>query len=130
MKAIKLAVLAAAMLVAGANTVKAQNADEIIQKHINAIGGIDNWNKVKSMKMTGSMSVGGMEIGLTQTALNDKGMRTDISAMGSSGYTIVTPKEGWMYMPFAGSVTVTPIPADQLKMSQAKMSVKAGQLVD
>lgn len=34
----------------------AQNADEIIAKHIEAHGGIDKWAKVNSMKLTGSFT--------------------------------------------------------------------------
>jgi hypothetical protein len=30
-----------------------QSADEIIQKHIDAHGGIENWNDIQSMKITG-----------------------------------------------------------------------------
>jgi len=130
MKAIKLSILAAMTLTAGITTVKAQTADEIIQKHIAAIGGLDNWNKIKTMKKVGSMSMQGMEIGMTLTVANDKGVRTDISAMGMSGYVIVTPKEGWMYLPFQGQDKVTPIPAEQLKSAQNQMNVKSDQLLD
>jgi len=131
MKAIKLTVLAATMFIAGMTTVKAQNADEIIQKHIDAIGGTSNWDKIKSMKRVGSMSMQGMEIGFTQTVVNDKGMRTDISAMGQNGYVILTPKEGWMYMPFQpGMDKVTPMPAEQIKAAQSQLNVKADQLLD
>jgi hypothetical protein len=129
MKALKLT-LAAVMLAVSTVAVKAQTADEIIQKHINAVGGTENWNKIKSVKMTGSLNAGGMEIGLTQTVLNDKGMRVDISAMGSTGYTIVTPKEGWMYMPFTGSDKVVSLPEDQFKEYKKRINVKSGQLVD
>ena len=129
MRAIKLSILAAMMLTAGITTVKAQTADEIIQKHIDAIGG-DNWNKIQSIKRVGSMSMQGMDIGFTQTVVNDKGMRTDISAMGQNGYYIVTTKEGWAYLPFQGMDKVTPIPAEQLKAAQGKINVKAGLIAD
>src|SRR5271156_1293236 len=102
MKAIKLSILAAMMLTAGITTVKAQTADEIIQKHIDAIGGTDAWNKVTSIKRVGSMSIQGMDISYTVTIVNNKGMRTDFSVMGSNNYMIFTPSEGWMYMPAQG----------------------------
>ena len=131
MKAIKLTALAATMFIAGITTVKAQTADEIIQKHIDAIGGTANWNKIKSMKKVGSMSMQGMEIGFSLTVVNDKGMRTDINAMGMNGYVILTPKEGWMYMPFQpGMDKVTPMPAEQIKSAQTQLNVKADQLLD
>ncbi len=130
MKAMKLWILAAVMMVAGTATVKAQTATDIIRKHIDAIGGTDNWNKVTSTKRIGSMSVQGMDIGVTQTTVNNKGARTDISVSGINGYMIVTPKEGWMYLPFQGMDKVTPMPAATLKMQQDRMNVKGGMLTD
>ena len=130
MKALKLSILAAMMLAAGAQTVKAQTADEIIQKHIDAIGGTKNWEKIKSMKMIGSMSVQGMEISMNQTIVNDKGMRMDINAMGMSNFVIVTPKGGWAYMPVQGMTKIDTLPAEQLKMYGNKLNVKSGQLID
>ncbi len=130
MKAIKLSILSGLMLTASLTTVKAQTADEIIQKHIDAIGGTEKWNKITSMKKIGSMSIQGMDIGYTSTVVNDKGMRTDISAMGMNGYVIVTPKEGWMYMPMQGMDKVTPMPPEQLKVLADKMNTKAAMLAD
>ena len=131
MKAIKLTILAATMFIAGTTVGRAQTADEIIQKHIDAIGGTANWDKIKSMKKVGSMSAQGMDIGFTQTVVNDKGMRMDISVMGQNGYVIITPKEGWMYMPFEpGMDKVTPIPAEQMKSSLPQLNVKSEQLLD
>ena len=129
MKAIKLSILAVTML-GGINTVKAQTADEIIQKHIDAIGGTDNWNKIKSIKRIGSMSIQGMDISYTETVVNDKGMRTDFSVMGSNNYYIITPKEGWAYMPAQGMDKVTPLPAEQMKGAAERLNTKAGMLAD
>ena len=131
MKIIKLTSLALVILVAGFSTVKAQNGEEILTKHITAVGGTAKWNSITSAKMVGSMNMGGMEICITQTILTDKAMRMDISAMGMNGYTIITPTEGWMYMPFQpGMDKVTPIPAEQIKASQDKLNMKGGYLVD
>ena len=109
----------------------AQTADEIIQKHIEAIGGSKNWEKIKSVKMVGAMSVQGMEMNLTQTIINEKGARTDIAMMGQNGFMIVTPKEGWMYMPFGGGMTKPePMPMDQVNMQKGQLNYNNSQLVD
>ncbi|MFO0414295.1 MAG: hypothetical protein ACK50E_01475, partial [Bacteroidota bacterium] len=84
----------------------AQTADEIISKHVNAIGGKDNWKKVTSMVQTGNMSVQGAEIQMKRSIIHNKAARTDISLMGMTGYQIVTNTEGWSYMPFQGAATV------------------------
>ena len=130
MKAIKLSILAVVVMIAATASVNAQTAEEIIRKHIDAIGGTDNWNKVTTTIRVGSMSVQGMDIGLTQTVVNNKGARTDINVSGVNGYMIATPKEGWMYLPFQGMDKVTPMPAETLKMQQDRMNVKAGMLTD
>jgi outer membrane lipoprotein-sorting protein len=130
MKALKKSLLTAVMLVGGLNVVMAQSADEIMAKHEKAMGGMDNWNKVKTVKMVGSMSQQGMEIGITQTLDLGKASRMDISLMGMTGYQIVTENEGWMYMPFAGSDKVEPMKPDMIKASKRQLDIKGNQLLD
>jgi len=131
MNAKKFFLFAAMAFTAGVTTVKAQNADDIMKKHIEAMGGVDNWNKIKSLKLTGSMSANGMDIAMSQTTVNKKAMRMDISAMGQNGYTILTTTEGWVYMPFfPGGDKVTPIPAEELKGEQAQLNISANLFMD
>lgn len=92
-----------------------QNADEIIDKHITAIGGKEAWQKINSMKQEGSLEVQGNEVAVTITTLHGKGSRQDISVMGMNGYQIVTPTTGWSYMPFQGQSTPEAISADLVK---------------
>jgi outer membrane lipoprotein-sorting protein len=127
MKLLKIVLLAVA-LTGGATAIKAQTPDEIIQKHIEAMGGTEKWNSIKSMKLTGTMNMGGLEMEMTQTVLSDVAMRMDFSVMGQSGYTIITPKEGWMSIP--GTATVTSLPPDQVKASHDKLNIKNGYLID
>ena len=107
----------------------AQTADEIVNKHIEAIGGADAWKKVNSMVTTGTLKVQGAEIAISLTVLNGKGSRQDITAMGMNGYQIVTPTQGWKFMPFQGQKEVEPITADDLKEAQDELDVQ-GSLVD
>ena len=131
MKAIKLSIVALAMACAGtAAHAQTLTADQVLQKHIDAVGGADNWNKIKTIKLVGSMSMQGMEIGMTETIVNEKAMRIDINAMGQTGYMIYTTTEGWMYMPAYGQKEPVAIPADQLKDAQSQLNFKNQQLVD
>ena len=107
----------------------AQTADEIVNKHIEAIGGADAWKKVNSMVTTGTLKVQGAEIPISLTVLNGKGSRQDITVMGMPGYQIVTPTQGWKFMPFQGQKEVEPITADDLKEAQDELDVQ-GSLVD
>ncbi len=60
------------LLLATAFIAKAQTADEIIAKHIEAIGGADAWKKVNSVKMEGTMLVQGATVTMTQTVITWK----------------------------------------------------------
>ena len=104
-------------------TTKAQNIDEILSKHADAIGGLDNWAKIKTLKMDMVMKMQGMEIQIVATQVNCKAMRTDITAMGMSGYSIITNTNGWNYMPFQGQTKAEPITDDMLKNSQDELCV-------
>ena len=102
---------------------KAQNVDEILKKHAEAIGGLDNWAKIKTMKFEMAMKMQGMEIQINVAQVNCSAMRTDITVMGMSGYTIITKTNGWNYMPFNGQTKPEPMTEDLLKSSQDELCV-------
>jgi hypothetical protein len=117
------------LVLASAFTVKAQTADEVIAKHIAAIGGADNWKKVNSMKMEGVLQVQGTDVNVTVTVLHGKGMRQDISVMGMTGYEIVTPTEGWDFMPFQGQTEPEAKTPEELAEAQDQLDAQ-GELID
>lgn len=122
-------ILLSLLVLASAFTVKAQTADEVIAKHITAIGGAENWKKVNSMKMEGILQVQGAEVNVVVTVLNGKGMRQDISVMGMTGYEIVTPTEGWDFMPFQGQTEPEAKTAEELAEAQDNLDAQ-GELID
>jgi len=111
-------------------SVTAQNADEILTQHEKAIGGTDNWDKIKTVKMVGSMSIQGMSIDLTETMVLGKAMRTDMSVMGMTGFTIVTTTQGWMYMPFQGASKIDTMTPKMVQDAQRQLDMKSTQLLD
>ncbi|MBL7719511.1 MAG: hypothetical protein JNL72_11785 [Flavipsychrobacter sp.] len=121
MKALKLSLFASAMML-GSFTMTAQTADEVMTKHVAAVGG-DSWGKLTSMKKVVTMSYQGMEMKMTETKLKGKGMRTDISVMGTENYVIVTPTGAWAYMPMQGATKAEALPDDQLKASLPQMDI-------
>lgn len=102
----------------------AQTTEEIVAKHIEAIGGKDNWAKIKSMRSEGIIKAQGAEIKITNTQIDKKANRTDIEAMGMKGYSILTKTEGWNFMPFQGQTKPEPITADELKMGQDELNIQ------
>lgn len=107
----------------------AQTAEEIVAKHIEAIGGAAAWKKVNSIYYEGKMTVQGAEVNVTLTALNGKGVRQNISVMGMTGFQIITPTAGWNFMPFQGQTAPEAMTAGELKESADDLDVQ-GKLVD
>jgi len=122
--------LAIAALTALSLSATAQNADDIIKKHIDAIGGEANWNKIKSLKLTGTMTMQGMEIPMSRTVVEGKGLRMEFNVMGSDNYMVVTPNGGWAFMPIQGMDKPTAMPEEQVKQQSRQLAIKNMYLAD
>jgi hypothetical protein len=127
MKTLKLTLLASAMLLGGM-TVKAQSADDVVNKYIKAVGGEDAWKKVTSIKKTGTVSIQGNEGKLILTQVDKKGFRMDlgfdIPGMGPiNNYLFVTPTEGYMFFPIQGQTEPKAMSADEVKEMQEGLNV-------
>ena len=108
---------------------QAQTVDEVINKHVIALGGKEKLSKIQNVVMEGSLSIQGTEIALTITQVNNKLNRQDITAMGMHGFDMMTDKDGWQYMPFQGMQKPEPKTEDEVKKSQSDLDI-AGPLVD
>ena len=109
---------------------QAQNAEEIVAKHLAATGG-DKWAKIQTIKMEAKISAeaaAGMNILWTMTASRDKAARMDVSVMNMSQITVVKGDQGWSTNPFAGKTDPEPMTADQVS-SMKDMTDIDGTLV-
>ena len=107
----------------------AQTVDEIISKHLDAIGGVDAWRKVTSIRQEGNMMVQGAEVKVVRTVLHNKGSRQDISLAGMNGYSIMTPVAGWNFMPFQGQMQPEPLTEEDIKEGQPELDAQ-DELID
>jgi len=120
--------LATALVFTGA-FVFAQNVDEIISRHISAIGGAENWKKVNTIIMEGTMNVMGNDVAVKVSQEHNKGTRQDISVAGMTGYVFVTPSGGYSYMPFQGQQAPEPMTAEDVKEGLDDLDIQ-GNLLD
>lgn len=126
MKNIFVAIFCMAMISANAQT-----ADDVVQKYTANMGGLDAFNKIKSVKMTGNVSTQGMDLPITIQIVNGKGMRSDVEveAMNqtiSNGYV---DGVGWRINPLQGSATAVKVSGSDLNDLKAQSSL-ASQLMD
>jgi hypothetical protein len=97
---------------------KAQSVDEIISKHVDAIGGKDKLTQITSVTIDIGMEVMGNESASKTTILNGKAFKSESNFNGQQIVQVVTDKGGWAINPFGGSSTPTPLPADQYKIAE------------
>lgn len=124
----KISVIFILAILVGSLTATAQTVDEIIQKHLAAIGGADNWKKINSIKKSCVRLTRGTEIPVTITILQGKGYRQESTFSGMTSYTIITDKEGWNYNPRNG-LKAEALPAESVKLSQNILDIQ-GPLID
>ncbi len=62
----------------------AQTADEILEKHAAAMGGMENWNKIKTLKITGTIYQQWAEIPFTFIIDQGKMLKSTTTLNGSS----------------------------------------------
>lgn len=111
-------------------SVKAQTADEVIDKYVTALGGKEKILSLKSVKKVGSLNVQGMDVGLTVTRVQGVGSRNDISVPGmGEGFQVVNPIKGWDFMPFMGQASPEEVSVDKLKSSFSLLDIQ-GSLVN
>lgn len=121
--------LAAALLVSGTSSLFAQTADEVVDKYLAAIGGKDAWHNLNSLRVEGTANASGTEIPIVMTTVQKKAMRMDMTIMGMSNYTILTPTNGWAYFPVRGQKEPEAMTADQVTASQDQLDIQ-GILLD
>jgi len=107
----------------------AQTADEIINKHITAIGGKDVINNVKSQIIESTLNVMGVDLNSVTTLQVGVGFKNVANFNGQEVIQVVTPTKGWQINPLAGITDAQVLPENELKEAQSSLSF-AGELFD
>lgn len=114
----------ACLLVAGlaGAAVQAQTADELIEKNLQATGGRQKIEAVKSFRMTGKMvAPQGMEIPMVMEYKQPDKIRTEATLQGMTMIQALSGKEGWMVAPFMGKKDPEKMSADDVKQAEEQL---------
>ncbi len=113
-------VLAVAIAVlANVAVVQAMDADELIAKNLEATGGKDKVQSIRTARMTGKFMTQGMEFPFTMTQKRPDMLRVDAEVMGMSMIQVFDGESGWSINPMSGSQD--PQPMSEFEVKSFKM---------
>lgn len=118
----------AAATLAVAYGAQAQTADELVAKHVAALGGMEKIKGINSLVLKTTIEVMGNEAEGTTTLVSGKGFRTEADIMGQKMVQVVTDKGGWAINPMGGG-NAEPMPEEAYKAAKDQLDI-AGPLVD
>ncbi len=114
------------MLIGASAFTNAQTADEIINKNIAAMGGLDKLNSIKSVYQEDSNMIQGVKIPIKMWMINKTSQRVEFSFSGMTGFEILRKDSGWSFSPFAGQTVAEPMTPDQVKKGQEELYLTDG----
>jgi hypothetical protein len=130
--------MAVVAILAGAAALQAQapapaestpTADEVVAKHIEAIGGKAAISQVKSVTIESSTSVMGNDAPTVTTVVDGVGYKNETDFNGTKIVQCYNDKGGWMVNPMAGAADPQPMPDDQYNQGKGQIYV-GGPLYD
>ncbi|HSN87003.1 MAG TPA: hypothetical protein VL025_09615, partial [Thermoanaerobaculia bacterium] len=94
----------------------AQTADELVEKSLQASGGREKIEAVKSARMTGKMSMGqGMEAPMVIETVEPNKIRMEMTFQGMTMIQAYDGKSGWQVQPFMGKTEPEPMNEQEQK---------------
>lgn len=110
----KLTILLALTLTAF--VMKAQTADEVVEKYLKAVGGVDKWKKLETLVTTGKIEMQGMSFPVVMTTMRPNSLRMEADIQGTK---IIQPSfdgtTAWTLNPLGGASEPTKMDEESTK---------------
>lgn len=119
------------LLAGSAVTATGQTVDELIERNIKARGGYEKLKAIQTVKTTGTLELGGLNLQMPFTMFNSRPnkVRMDTEFQGQKSIQATDGEAAWMINPFAGAFEATAMDAETAKAFKENADVD-GPLVD
>lgn len=108
------------------NTGNTNQLSEIIEKHVEAVGGREKIKGIKTEYMEGYMDFGGSLNPMSSYVLNGRALKNEVVFMGQKFINCLTNSEGWQIL---GNTPLQKFPDEFVRGAQYSLKVE-GPLVD
>jgi len=109
-------ILSLAVLAALSASASAQTADEIVDKFVKTVGGMEKIQAVKSLRRTGRVNAGGgFEYVVVEENQRPNLVRQEAQIQGMTGVTAYDGKTGWKIEPWNGKKDAEPLGEEEMK---------------
>lgn len=109
----------------------APSVDDVVAKHIGALGGVDKIRAIKTSKTTGKMILGGGQMEASMVAYARRpAQRMEITMQGQKIVQAFDGTTAWMINPMMGGGEPQRMPADEAKAAAADADADGSPLID
>lgn len=107
----------------------AQTLDEIVARHLAARGGVERWQALRSLRMTGRAVAGpGREVLVSRELVRPGRIRTEFTFQGVTDIYVFDGERGWYVSPSTGVFDRQPMSAEHLRQAAEQADIE-GPLV-
>ncbi|MCB0687619.1 MAG: hypothetical protein KDC53_13885 [Saprospiraceae bacterium] len=118
----------ASLFLLGISLSTAQTVDEIIDQYFENTGGKEAWKSLKSMKMSGTSNMQGMEFPITIYSKRPNSEKLEVQVQGMEIVEAYDGSTAWSINPFTGNTTATK--ADDEANKEAAKKTFEDELLD
>jgi hypothetical protein len=109
--------------ISGFSGIRAQTVDEIVNKYMDATGGKDKIEQIKTLHMEGTYEAMGNQGPTAVDIIRGSDYKLVSQVNGQSMIIVITDKGGWGIIPYMGQTSPTPTPDDAYKQVKGKLDV-------
>jgi hypothetical protein len=111
-------------------TAEAQSVDEIVARHVEALGGIERLRAIGSIRMSGRVTAGGgREALVVREILRPDRIRTEFTYQGVTGVYAFDGTRGWKVSPFEGNLAPEAMEIEEARQAGDQTDIE-GPLAD